>query len=144
MADPLHEWLATRGIDPDTFDPANIDPARWRGESESLFVLRLVDRVPALRPLLDEHIADYDIVLAHLFFGDVTRWVVASYGAGGDQWRGVVDFLEQEYRDCDDDVQAVIEQSFVENLPYPHEPGYGIEGRLGPRLSQLYHEQRPQ
>ena len=112
-------------------------------DSSTELVQRLVDRVPVLRPAYEEHLADYDLVLPHVFFGDVTRWAVASYIAGDNGWRTLVAFLEEEYADADYDAQAVIEQSFVENLPYPHEEGYGIEREFGPRLTEMYRQQRP-
>ena len=38
------------------------------------FVEWLVSRHPALAPILDEHLADNDELLAHLLLGDVTRY----------------------------------------------------------------------
>lgn len=128
------------------FDPQNFDPAKDVASSAVRLVERLVARVPELRPSYDEHVADYDFVLPHVFFGDVTRWTVADYEAdetraeGG--WRDVLAFLEDEYEGSSYDAQAVIEQSFVENLPYDGEPGYGIEQHLGPKLAAIYRSQR--
>ncbi|MBO0826667.1 MAG: hypothetical protein J2P24_02685 [Streptosporangiales bacterium] len=129
------------------FDPYNFDPVKDVPSSSRRLVDRLVARVPELRPAYDEHIADYDVSLPHLFFADVTRWTVADYEANGDRtsggWRDVVAFLEEEYEHSDDEAQAVIEQSFIENLPYPDEPGHGIEQHLGPQLAAIYRDQRP-
>lgn len=129
------------------FDPQNFDPDRDVPTSSVRLVERLVARVPELRPSYDEHVADYDFVLPHVYFGDVTRWTVADYEAGADResggWRDVVAFLEEEYDHSDYDAQAVIEQSFVENLPHQGEPGHGIEQHLGPKLVAVYRSQRP-
>jgi hypothetical protein len=131
------------------FDPQNFDPEKDVPTSSVRLVERLVARVPELRPSYDEHVADNDFVLPHVYFGDVTRWVVADFEVTGERpdatggWRDVVAFLEEEYDHSDDDAQAVIEQSFIENLPYPGEPGYGIERHLGARLTAIYRSQRP-
>lgn len=131
------------------FDPQHFDPQKDVPTSSVRLVERLVARVPELRPSYDEHVADYDVVLPHVYFGDVTRWVVADFEATRERpdatggWRDVVEFLDEEYPVSDDDAQAVIEQSFVENLPYPGEPGYGIERHLGPELTAIYRSQRP-
>lgn len=128
------------------FDPYNFDPEKDVSSSSRRLVERLLARVPDLRPAYDEHIADYDVSLPHLFFADVTRWTVADFEANGDRtsggWRDVVAFLEEEYDHSDYDAQAVIEQSFVENLPHPGQPAEGIVQRLGPRLKAIYDQQR--
>lgn len=128
------------------FDPQHFDPEQDVPTSSARLVERLVARVPELRPGYDEHVADYDFILPHVYFGDVTRWTVADYEADSDResggWRDVVAFLEEEYDHSDDDAQAVIDQSFVENLPHPGEPGDGIVQRLGPKLKAIYDEQR--
>lgn len=128
------------------FDPQNFDPEKDVPTSSVRLVERLVARVPELRPSYDEHVADYDLVLPHVYFGDVTRWTVGDYEADSDResggWRDVVAFLEEEYDQSDYDAQAVIEQSFVENLPHPGESADGIVGQLGPRLKAIYDDQR--
>ncbi|MBO0826670.1 MAG: hypothetical protein J2P24_02700 [Streptosporangiales bacterium] len=131
------------------FDPANYDPAQFVSSSEVRLVERLVARVPGLRQSYDEHVADNDILLPHVYFGDVTRWVVADFEETRDRpdatsgWRDVVEFLEEEYPTSDDDAKAVIQQSFIENLPYADEPGYGIERYLGQNLRAIYDRYRP-
>lgn len=109
-------------------------------------VERITQRVPELGTACVAHHAEFDEILPHVFFGDVTRWVVGEYQANRerDRWRDVLAFLEDEYAATTDaDALAVIEQSFVENLPYPDEPGHGIEQELGPRLRAVYAELRP-
>lgn len=137
------------GFDPEKYDPANYDPADFVSSSEVRLVERLVAHVPELRPSYDEHVADNGVVLGHVYFGDVTRFVVADYEAARERadssgpWRAVLTFLEEEYPHSDDDAKAVIEQSFIENLPYAGEPGYGVERHLGPNLRAIYDQQRP-
>lgn len=140
--------MGEMGFDPEKYDPANYDPAQFVSSSEVRLVERLVARVPGLRQSYDEHVADNDVLMPHVYFGDVTRWVVADFEATRDRpdatggWRDVIEFLEEEYPASDDDAKAVIEQSFVENLPYPGEPGYGIERHLGPELASIYRDER--
>jgi hypothetical protein len=128
------------------FDPENFDPAKDVPTSSTRLVERLVARMPELRPSYEERVADYDFVLPHVYFGDVTRWTVADYEADGDResgsWRDVVGFLEEEYDHSDYDAQAVIEQSFTENLPHPGQSADGIVQGLGPRLRAICDQQR--
>lgn len=45
---------------------------------------RLVGKFPRLEPLLREHLADnFGEVLPHLFFGDLTRYVVREFAGSG-------------------------------------------------------------
>jgi hypothetical protein len=122
---------------------SDFDVRPFVASSSVALVERLVARVPALRPVRDEHVADNGMLLPHVCFGDVTRWVVADFEGGGEGWREVLAFLEDAYPSEGYDAQAVIEQSLIENLPYPGQEGYGIERHLGPRLRAIYDEQRP-
>lgn len=117
-----------RGTDPPeyaellkNFDPDNPDAEKLVPPSERRLVERLVTRAPELRPSLDEHIADNDTVLPHVYFGDLTRWTIVDYQAHSEResggWRDVVAFLEDEYDDAGFPAQAVIEQSFLRTFP---------------------------
>lgn len=108
-------------------------------------VERLVQRFPVFRASYDDHVDTYEEVLPHVYFDDVTREVIADYlGADTGLWQEVIAFLERELESTTDhDVREVIELSFAGDLPYPDEPGDGIERHLGPYLMASYHRQHP-
>ena len=109
--------------------------------SPHTFVAQLTDEFPDLRPFRDRHLAEYDEMLPHVFFGDLTRWLVDSYLAdpGGRDgpdpvWRRLLDRFEQAYGVGDAGTRELLYASFLENLPYPGEPGEEISRYLGPSL----------
>ena len=93
--------------------------------------------------MLDEHIQDnFGEVLPHVFFGDLTRYVVSLFlgvvqsGDGGTQQdlRGILDFLEEAYEGGDPEVQELISVSFLEHIPMADEAGWELRKMLGPSL----------
>lgn len=111
------------------------------------FVAGLVAAVPALRQLADDNRYGYhDVVLAHPFLGEVVQREVelltgdASPEAGPvpddpvAEVRSVLDHVEATLG-SDPAVDELVRVSFVENLPYPGEPGEEIVTMLGPRLA---------
>jgi len=44
-----------------------------------VFVNRLIEKIPELRPLVDEHIEYHEALLSHVLFGDMTRWLIDLY-----------------------------------------------------------------
>lgn len=100
------------------------------------FVHELVERFPALKPLLTEHMKDnFGEVLPHLFMADVTRWVIAAFLA--DEWAQLVpllSFLEHAYEKDGPVIEELISVSFLEHLPRPDEAGWKIRNLLGQEL----------
>jgi hypothetical protein len=101
------------------------------------FVRSIVARFPGLTTLLDEHIENnFGEVLPHVFFGDVTRYVLSLVATNDDslsprrELRDVLDYLEEAYTGGDEELQELIAVSFLENLPRPGETGAGIRGML--------------
>jgi hypothetical protein len=120
----------------------------WRTPpAQVAFVDRLVRAVPALAPLVEENRAgNHRDVLTHPFLGDVARREVDNHLSGDAAARAevtaVLRHLEAELN-LDEEVDDPIAVSFVENLPYDHEPGADIAGLLGPKLTAELHRQRP-
>jgi hypothetical protein len=115
----------------------------WRSRpSDAALVRRLVTAVPALQPLADENTyGDHDDVLVHMFLGDVVRREVDNLLQGRvAEVHAVLAVLEAEFIG---EAEEPIAVSFVENLPYPHEPGAEIVDLLGPRLRAVLRRQRP-
>jgi hypothetical protein len=80
------------------------------------FISALVAEVPDLGPLLDEHLADYDELLAHVLFADLTRWVVARATAQPAEVGRVLSRLETACAAGTRELQNLVFVSFVENL----------------------------
>lgn len=103
------------------------------------FVQALVADHPDLEPLLDEHREDnMGDLLPHVFFGDVTRWVVDHHldlDADPSELDPLLAALEKGMLDGSEEVKDLIAVSFLENLPYPDEDGADIIDRLGPALT---------
>ncbi|MFD2077804.1 hypothetical protein SAMN05421678_12441 [Actinopolymorpha cephalotaxi] len=108
--------------------------------SEAGLVDRLVRAVPALEPVLRDHLDFYDELLPHLFMGEVTPLVVewAEPGEPDQQARAraVIEKLEAEYGH-DYQVDELISASFVENLPRAEDPGGDVLTLLGPKLREV-------
>ena len=108
--------------------------------STKALVTQLVQAFPDLRRILDDHLEANDEILPHVFFGDLTEWLVDSYLAAPDAgseatWRRILDQLEHVYEIGDTDVKELLYVSLLENLPYPGERGTEISEYLGPRLA---------
>ena len=71
---------------------------------------------PSLKPVLDEHLTDFDEMLPHLYFGDVSRWVSAEIAkpSPSPEVDALLKLLESSYPQAPDDVQNLIDVSFVE------------------------------
>ncbi len=114
----------------------------WRAKpADQALVERMISAVPALEPLTQENtFGDHKDVLVHEFLADVVRLEVDNFLAGRwDEVRAVLDLLEQEWGGEVDEPIAV---SFVENLPYPHEPAASLVDLLGPNLRAEHDRQR--
>jgi hypothetical protein len=98
---------------------------------------QLAQDVPGLAPMLAEHIADYDEVLPHLFFGELTPFLIGLKN-GSDADRAVLvkalSMLEEAWKEGHEDVTNVIAVSFIETLQ-----GYGdlraMQTFFGPEMS---------
>lgn len=83
-----------------------------------LFVERLLRVAPELKGTYDEHLADNDMLLPHVFMGDVTRFIVtaASSASGYPVVQRVLNYFESELRAEEAESIELIRASFVENL----------------------------
>jgi hypothetical protein len=114
----------------------------WRAAPvNQALVERMISAVPALEPLAhDNTFGDHEDVLVHEFLADVVRQEVDNFLAGRlEEVRAVLDVLEQEWGG---DVDEPIAVSFVEHLPYPHEPAAALVDLLGPNLRAEHDRQR--
>ena len=111
------------------------------------FVRSIVARFPNLSARLEEHIKDnLGEILPHVFFGDVTRYVLSllfAVSGGGlpprRELREILDYLEEAYSGGDEERRELISVSFLENLPRPGEEGAQIREMVGPNLRRQLH-----
>jgi hypothetical protein len=82
------------------------------------FIERLLMALPELKAIYIQHIADYDVVLPHVFMGEVTRSVATADNrvTQHDIVVRLLNFLEAELRSGDKEVSELVGVSFVENL----------------------------
>jgi hypothetical protein len=99
---------------------------------------RLLERVPELRPAYDEHVRDNGQLLPHVFFGDVTRYVLrqvrdgntaASHPVGQ-----ILGCLEHCMASGSEDVKELVSVSFIENLLGNDDVLATLKGMMGPNL----------
>ena len=82
-------------------------------------VSRLAREVPRLSPLLAEHIGTYDEVIPHVFFGELTPFLIElKDGPDADQsvLSATLSLLDKACVEGDESVTDVINVSFLENL----------------------------
>lgn len=95
------------------------------------FVRSVVEHVASLRPLLDEHLEDYEgELVAHAFFPDVALWADAKPLDSPDL-RLLLDLCERAYEGLDERLHNVLYLSFLDFL----EPDSPVLGVLGPDLA---------
>src|SRR5262245_39920645 len=115
--------------------------AKWYVDLEALG-RRIVQAFPALEPLLQENLQDHGEFLFHLFMLRVTEKIVQSHlGAADDEFanldvRAFIAFLDVE-AGMGAGSRNEIAVGFVENLPYPGEPGSDLHQLLGPNLAEF-------
>ena len=113
------------------------------------FLERLVGAFPQLAEDYEIHVENEGDALAHVFLSiDVVPAAVAAYnGEDGDyhdlDWQGLLQYLDEVYPTSDPYVQEAVVTSFLMDLPWPTEPGYGITDHLGPVLKEKFREVRP-
>ncbi|MFF2367937.1 hypothetical protein ACFVU0_35220 [Streptomyces sp. NPDC058122] len=113
-------------------------------ERDVQLVRDLVAVAPGFEDLFDAHVFNEDAVLPHVFFWDVVQETVASFlGGSGTDWRVTLRFLEEQLRLDVPEVGQVVTTSFLFNLPWPDQPGYGLVDHLGPALSARFAAIRP-
>jgi hypothetical protein len=110
------------------------------------WIAKLVTQVPSLRRLHDEHVADNDELLPHVFMGDVTRFVESAVAAGPHRIqmvREILAVLEQAAASAEPSVLELVSVSFLENLDRSAEGYEQLRSMMGPALREelaLYEE----
>ena len=111
--------------------------------TSEVWIQKLVAAVPRLKPLYDEHLADYDELLPHVLLGDIARYVTQGFGGkeGGEPYencRGVavevLRILEEAVEIGDPELLELVAVSFLENINWSKDGGPQIRSAMGPRL----------
>ncbi|TWT96121.1 hypothetical protein Pla108_32030 [Botrimarina colliarenosi] len=102
------------------------------------FVEDLVERFDDLRTIFQEHVADNDEILPHLFMGDVTRYVLS----GGSQRQELVRHLNDALRTGEEYIENLIAVSFVENLESEEELERALRDAQADALREEWRRQR--
>lgn len=103
--------------------------------SERALIERIIHAVPELASVAAEHTNENGVILSHVFFGDLTRWVVQDLVEAGSRRRVVLDILEDEFvHNYEKKSGELISVSFLENLPSPPEEHGEIAYELGSRM----------
>ena len=99
------------------------------------WVANLVSQVPSLARLLDQHVAQNDELLPHVFLGEVTRIVEGAMASGPSRVRDVTRILsvmEQGLGSGDPTVVELISVSFLENLDQQASSYQPLRSMMGP------------
>jgi hypothetical protein len=95
----------------------------------------LVHDFPELMPVLQQHLDDWDWeVLPSLLMSAIVEALASRVDGEPAFVQRVVDWVEAEFDGADDDVGALVRDSFVEMLPMRGEQGTSMLGMLGPLL----------
>lgn len=102
------------------------------------FVSNIANRIPALLPLLQEHLSDQsNEILPHVLMADITRWILSrvhDHGIKDEVVQKFVSALEEAFHGGSNQIDELIAASFLENLPHAGQAGAEIRTLLGPRL----------
>lgn len=108
-------------------------------EANALLVDELVERFPALRPAYEEHLRDNNELLPHLFFWDVTKYAERLYASGEtDTLQRLLNFLERAWADGPQEVEELIQVSFIESLGPWEDEKASMRQMLGPHLADAW------
>lgn len=93
---------------------------------------------PQFLKVLEEHLSDNNQeVLPHLLISDYCRFTMNSRKA--EEWHKVfLDYLEENYTQCGDEVSGLISVSFIENLPYPPRETDWVFDMIGSDMKKQY------
>ncbi len=118
----------------------------WR-ESEDVFVQQILDRFPSLTAVARDVRESYGELFPHLFLAALVRHMQLKLSQADQEESAVnidsiVHFLGENFDNGNLSVRHLIAASFVENMPYPHEPGVSLISILPQNLKLELKNQR--
>lgn len=86
--------------------------------TKEYFARELVRRFPEYRRAYEDHLEAYGKVLGHVFFCELNPVLAGLLKAGQDRalTRRYMDFVEDMYRDGDDEVKNIVQVTILEYL----------------------------
>jgi hypothetical protein len=102
------------------------------------FCEMLVDEVPEIKTIMNEHLRDNDELLPYVFLGDVTRCVLSNNTAR----MNIVDFLERHFHRLGPAIENLIAVSFVENIDTQHDLDIATRGVNAVNLVEEWRRQK--
>lgn len=105
------------------------------------FCKSLAAKFECIAAVLKEHLEEYNEILPHVFFGDLTRHLMYD----NIKRAKVVQCLEETLADpgLDEKVKNVICASFIENIETEQQLEDLTQGITGNALSEQWHRQHP-
>lgn len=103
------------------------------------FIPLLLQKLPELLPLYEEHMDDnFNELLPHVLFGDITRFVVSSYEEKKNlaSLQRIFTLLDKAIQSKDNELRILISVSFLENLPQDKVCFPEIKRLLSPALQK--------
>ena len=102
----------------------------------STFIEYLISEIPQIKDIYNEHINDYDELLMHVLFGDITRFAVSLYkkNSNDETLKKLLLILDEGFTTSDKKLQELISVSFLENLDQSEDYYNGIKDMLSNRL----------
>ena len=83
------------------------------------FVQEFLRVAPEVRPILEEHLADYDELLLHVFVAWVREAAITAFETGDrDLSDRLISVFDSGLRLGDDEVENAVAVSFVEDTPW--------------------------
>jgi len=82
------------------------------------FLNLLLQRLPELERLHEEHIKDNDVLLPFVFLSEIVRYLEANYENDLDAkfLEELISLLNASFEEADDELKELISVSFLENL----------------------------
>ncbi len=114
--------------------------------SSEQFIHGLAAEFSGVGALLTEHVGYYEELIPHVFFGELTPWLVSTFlddPRPSDVRSALLSRLDAALAGGSDEVRNLVYVSFVENLPYAGEDGAAVVAELPPTLRAALEEQRP-
>lgn len=109
-------------------------------KSNTEFIKTLIAEVPDLQSLYDNHLKENNELLPHVFFGDLTRYVVEKIQSRKREdesfVKRILSILEEGLNQGSQEVEELIDVSFVENLSDQEEILVRLKEFGGPKLLQ--------
>lgn len=107
------------------------------------FLVGLLDTNKVLTILYEDHLQENDELLPHVFFGDVTRYIMqlavsstSDHRENASELLRILRFFESSYRESDEKIKNILFVSFLENLEQS-DPSYSIiKAQLGDEMKR--------